>query len=797
MHEGQWYQDHTWLTPGCVTESYGSHSINECMTGRKVVFVGDETIQGVYWAMRLKLDRDTVLQPASHDSHYSNDHIELEYIWDPFFNGTKLHRYTGMFRDRMGSCPTLMILGSGRWYAQNDAVDQFLGAVDYIASIADPGNRRSGIGLAKFSTDNGTGDLLLFAPVQEPYTELTETSPRIDAYRDMNAHLMKRASENAIDLLWSFNHMTVGRKDKYYDNGVDVQWEVLHQRVDLLVSLRCNALFAQTRNFPNIRTCCGTWNGPNWIQASFLLVGLGILPAIVLLDYRWQMLRDDDRMVVRAFCAFTSTISLQYITDRTHIFQQVQRLPLVTDNLRNMIIVAGVISFVTIRRCKSSPKTLNLGDQRPDQPFLPRDQTDEWKGWMQLLIIIYHYNMAWTADWYWEIIRVAVASYLFLTGFGHTVYFLQKKDYSFRRVVAVMIRTNLLPCTLAYVMRTRWLLYYYMPLSSFWFLIVYATLAIGSAYNRIMIFVVCKILTSAYLVHVFISIPDLPETFVRLFALIFKTSFDANAFFHHRIKIDPFIVYVGMLVAILYIWIKAAISQSESQHGTLSKVCRWIFPWLKYVAMIVSLFGFVTFWYLVHFRIHSQGDWTERQPYITFIPILAFLVLRNAHSSLRNFHSFAFAWLGRYSGEMYVMQDHIWLAGDQEAVLRTGLFYGDDTVPYDRWRDLLLITPLYLIACCIIGDATTIIATWFVADSPARETGKGAGTEVVNELEMSLLLETGEANDGEQHNEKLIRRSMYWVTLRDVLWPDRVRDRAILVLVWMWFLNLVSVAFHY
>ena len=62
--------------------------------------------------------------------------------------------------------------------------------------------------------------------------------------------------------------------------------------------------------------------------------------------------------------------------------------------------------------------------------------------------------------------RVCPTSYLFMTGFGHTVYFLKKDDFSFKRVTATMLRLNLLNVILAYAMGNDWLLYYFAPLVS-------------------------------------------------------------------------------------------------------------------------------------------------------------------------------------------------------------------------------------------------------------------------------------------------------------------------------------------
>ena len=788
MQHGQWYQDNHWLTPGCVGEGYGAQSMHECMRNKKISLIGDDSTQGLYWALRQKVNGDSPLQPAYHDSHHSEDGLDLEFLWDPYLNRTELYEYVQAFQNGEKEKPTILVIGSPRILAERGAVDEYTDKLHSIVNLLKPARSFANTGLQSFDIAEGPGDLLLFAPLQEPLDE--DAAYGGSFYREMNDHLRQQAAIHDLDVLWSFDRMTAGREDKYLDDKVTPQADVVHRRADLLVSLRCTARFSQARSFPNQRSCCGTWRRRNWTQASFLALGLAILPTVVALDYLRPTLRDHDRPVVRAFSAFTAAISLQYLADRTHIFEQVQRLQLVSTNLQAMLVIALIVGVVTIRR-SASPKKLAPGEKQPDQPFLPRDQTDEMKGWMQLAIIIYHYNMAWTADWYWEVIRVCVAAYLFLTGFGHAVYFLRKGDYSFKRVVAVMLRTNLLPSTLAYVMRTRWLLYYYMPLSSFWFLVVYATLAIGAKYNTYRTFVITKILASSYLVHTFINTSDLPETVVRLFTIVFKMSFDANEFFRHRVHIDQYIVYIGMLVAIFYIWALDALGP-DSARRLPKRLFRKCFLPLKLICIAASAFGLPYFWYWVNTSLQSQGQWTERQPYLTAIPILTFLVLRNAHGSTRNFFSFAFAWLGRYSGEMYVMQDHLWLAGDQEAVLRTGLFRGDETVPGDRWRDLLLLTPLYLIACCIIGDSTGTITSWFTKESTPGQVHRTSTAPAASEVEEGLLSEKDREVDEGLPTKHESRWAKVKGRIAGMLWPRKIRDRALLLLLFMWFLNLVS-----
>jgi hypothetical protein len=176
--------------------------------------------------------------------------------------------------------------------------------------------------------------------------------------------------------------------------------------------------------------------------------------------------------------------------------------------------------------------------------------------------------------------------------------------------------------------------------------------------------------------------------------------------------------------------------------------------------------------------------------------------------------------LGKYSGEMYTMQNHIWLAGDQESVLRTGFFGGDGTLRNDRWRDLVVLTPVYLVACWVVGDATGVIANWFLEEEKdeGKEEGRhvagtGAGSErrkqrsharaasTSSAVEMGLLLAGGASSSSSSSSdedtyisEKYEPRQSSPGLLYRVkrVWPGTVWGRAVLTLAVLWAMNLVS-----
>merc|ERR1719186_1435996 len=105
-----------------------------------------------------------------------------------------------------------------------------------------------------------------------------------------------------------------------------------------------------------------------------------------------------------------------------------------------------------------------------------RDQIEEWKGWMVLVILIYHMTGASTSVPIYMHVRVLVTAYLFLLAFSHFTSFWQKGKTGVTRVVRVLFKLNFLTIVLSVCMNRPYQFYFFVPLVSFWYLVLYGVL---------------------------------------------------------------------------------------------------------------------------------------------------------------------------------------------------------------------------------------------------------------------------------------------------------------------------------
>lgn len=209
--------------------------------------------------------------------------------------------------------------------------------------------------------------------------------------------------------------------------------------------------------------------------------------------------------------------------------------------------------------------------RRAKTGFLNEHQLSEWKGWMQLVILAYHITGASQYVSVYVIFRLLIASFLFITGYEITCDFLLANGrgsggYGVPEIVKTLIRLNLVPILLSFVMDRSILFYYFGPLVSFWAIAVFIVLRLGVRWNGSLVFLGVKIL-GGYLI-VSYAIQD--ETVISAVFLVAERLFGVRDWSSERARfilgLDPMIVWLGMAVAVLRLHIFPA----ASNHYRLS-----------------------------------------------------------------------------------------------------------------------------------------------------------------------------------------------------------------------------------
>lgn len=399
---------------------------------------------------------------------------------------------------------------------------------------------------------------------------------------------------------------------------------------------------------------------------------------------------------------------------------------------------------------------------------------------MQFTVLIYHYTGASTESAIYGVIRVIVAAYLFMTGFGHTVYFLKTKDYSFKRLVGVLIRLNLLSCVLPFMMGTHYLFYYFAPLCSYWFLVVYGTLRAGEKYNSSIIFLLVKIFLASMLSAALTNFPGLLETIFDVFGFVARTEWDA-ADWRLRVSLDMWIVFVGMLVAIVSVRV---------DEGSSYTSAKWWVSARRY-AVVGSAVALPLF-FLFQITRETKYVYNAYHPYVSFIPILAFIVLRNATPRLRNVHSRVFAWLGKMSLETFTLQFHIWMAADTKGLLDLGSFGMTG-----REKNFVFSTILFFYASYHVAGAREVLTRWIIGEpveSMAAGTSKQTGLPTLRDRNKEIKVEEAVPLAWRGSNEGLTFEELNGDDIRDEdqtgYWGN-LKFRMAVILFVVWGLNLV------
>jgi hypothetical protein len=196
----------------------------------------------------------------------------------------------------------------------------------------------------------------------------------------------------------------------------------------------------------------------------------------------------DSEAVLRDCVEFGALLLWLFLCDRTPLLPGAEKTysrDLFLFVFGTLVAVAGTCSLSPPGR---SPLLLN------------RPQTEEWKGWMQVLFLLYHY---FEAREFYNAIRIFIAGYVWMTGFGNFSYYYKTGDFSVGRFAQMMWRLNFLVFFCCLVLDNSYMLYYICPMHTIFTVLVYGVLAVAPRLNKVDACVWAKVAASFALVFVF------------------------------------------------------------------------------------------------------------------------------------------------------------------------------------------------------------------------------------------------------------------------------------------------------
>eukprot|EP00929_Paragymnodinium_shiwhaense_P086967 TRINITY_DN47316_c0_g1_i1.p1 TRINITY_DN47316_c0_g1~~TRINITY_DN47316_c0_g1_i1.p1 ORF type:complete len:673 (-),score=110.23 TRINITY_DN47316_c0_g1_i1:425-2443(-) len=369
-------------------------------------------------------------------------------------------------------------------------------------------------------------------------------------------------------------------------------------------------------------------------------------PAIVSALYR-ATLDEETGKALSCLAELGLYLLYMYICDRTDYFPKGPK----NESRAIFWSICGgllLLSFCSVRACKTKLP-------------LQREQTEEWKGWMQIMFLMYHY---WHVKEIYNMIRIYIAAYVWMTGFGNFSFYYIKKDFSLVRFCHMMWRLNFLVFFVCITLQNEYMLYYICALHTAFTLGVYMTLAACHYRNDAAWVIWTKLLIAFLLSYILWNTPGAVKTVFSPLSFLLAYSGDpswtkkpeAMHEFDFRTTLDHLIWLVGMAYAYTFPctskWLERFSDSSTPRRRCLGVLTRVVIAFAAVTALAL--------WYLdVYSR--PKRAYNAIHPYTSFIPLTAYLVLRNLASPLREYYLHMWAFLGKTTLETYIAQFHIWM----------------------------------------------------------------------------------------------------------------------------------------
>lgn len=306
-----------------------------------------------------------------------------------------------------------------------------------------------------------------------------------------------------------------------------------------------------------------------------------------------------------------------------------------------------------------------------DHSVLSREQTEEWKGWMQFIFLLYHY---FHAEEVYNSVRVMITCYVWMTGFGNFSFFYVKQDFGWLRVVQMLWRLNFSVLLLMWTHGNTWILYYICPMHTFYFLMVFVTMYIFSSWNHSKWGIRLKLALLGFIIFIIWDVNH--GLFDFLFGWLGTTSIigatNGSVWeYYFRTSLDHWSTFLGMIFALNFPLVEQYFQRSQG--------------WPLIVASAL-LGGAFLWWFLSIYPLDKLG-YNLYHSYFAVVPLTSYIFFRNVTPFLRSGVSMSMHDLGKTTLETYLLQHHIWLTSNAKTLLTI--------VPNNPWINFALATMLF------------------------------------------------------------------------------------------------------
>lgn len=396
--------------------------------------------------------------------------------------------------------------------------------------------------------------------------------------------------------------------------------------------------------------------------------------------------------LTRELVVFFGILAFTWVCENKPIFQHEQK----SHKPDFFWFICLVILFFGLGSIQHHPKMTDI---------VNRDQTEEWKGWMQTVFLLYHY---FHASEVYNVVRVMISCYVWMTGFGNLSFFYTKQDYGFVRFAQMMWRLNFSVLFLCLLMNNMYMLYYICPLHTFYFLFTFATMRTFQQVNYSKWGLRVKLMAVGLLIYlvwefdavfnvVFAFLPNDPHPGAAVGAYGIRYEW------HFRSGLDHYSTFFGMMFALNFpqatLWMQRVEALTARQQ-----------VFVKGVGGLVLGSAFV--WWSTEILPLPKLEFNQHNPYTFMIPLLTYLYFRNLTPWLRSIHLGVLATIGKYTLETYLMQHHVWLTSNAKTVL---VF-----VPGYPKINLMVVTAVYFTIARRLYRSTMVTRAMLIPEDSGR-----------------------------------------------------------------------------